>query len=62
MRTFRALVLVLLISTCAYADGNIPNDKDGNIPNDRIGEIHNPKADTATNILISLIQSMLPLL
>ena len=72
MRALRALLLVLALSVCVYADGNIPNDKGGIIPNDRIGVMPTDKTgdmpcgkagttDLSTEIALYLLQSVLPL-
>lgn len=57
MKALRALLLVLALSVCAFADGNIPCDRDGNIsidrtgimPNGRAGEMPNDKAGEIPN-------------
>jgi hypothetical protein len=62
MRAFRALLLVLAISTCAYA-GNIPYGRDGNIPYGKAGEIPNPKAGTTdlrAEIALYLLSALTP--
>jgi hypothetical protein len=64
MKTFRALMLILALSVCTYADGVIPYDRNGNIPNGKTGVIPNGKTatpDVVTTITWQLLQSMLPL-
>ena len=64
MKCIRALLLVLALSVCAYADGNPPNDKSGIMPNGRVGEMPNDKAaatDPLQEIALQLLQSVLPL-
>ncbi|HEY0545424.1 MAG TPA: hypothetical protein VGC91_08625 [Pyrinomonadaceae bacterium] len=64
MKTIRALMLVLALSVCAYADGNMPNEKTGNMPNERAGIMPNEKTsavDPVTDIALQLLQSVLPL-
>lgn len=66
MKTFRALILVLVVSAFTYA-GEMPNKTgnsgiDGEMPNvtEKAGEMPNI-ADPITEIEISLIQSVLSL-
>jgi hypothetical protein len=64
MKVLRALLLMLALSVCAYADGNIPYGRDGNIPYGKAGEMPCGKAgttDLSTEIAVYLLQSVLPL-
>jgi hypothetical protein len=60
MKAIRALMLVLALSVCAYADG----EKTGVMPNDRTGVMPNEKTtpvDPVTEIALQVLQSVLPL-
>lgn len=72
MKAFRALLLVLALSASAFAGnmpfdrtGDMPNDKNGNMPCGREGDMPNGKIaapDATTDVILTLLQSVLPLL
>ena len=64
MKAFRALLLVLALSASTFA-GNMPFGKDGNMPCGNDGNMPNGKvaaSDAATDVILTLLQSVLPLI
>lgn len=64
MKAIRALLLVLAISVCAYAEGVMPTDKTGVMPTDKTGEMDNGKisaVEPVTATVLQLVQSLLSL-
>ena len=70
MKAFRALLLVLTLSACTCADGNMPFGRDGNMPFgkegntpvEKTGDMPFGKASLSTEIALQLLRSVLPLL
>jgi hypothetical protein len=70
MKALRASILVLALSICAYADGNMPTGIAGNMPtgvaqnmeNDSDGNMPTGVADPITGITITVLQSVLSLI
>ncbi|MBV9957274.1 MAG: hypothetical protein JO360_02595 [Acidobacteria bacterium] len=64
MKAFRALLLVLVLSVCAFA-GDMPCGRDGDMPNGKDGDIPNGKVavpDATADVILTVLQSVLPLL
>ena len=72
MKALRALILVLALSVCVYADGNMPNgititppppSASGNMPNGIDGDMGSGTSTTTepaiTEAVLSLLQSVL---
>jgi hypothetical protein len=76
MKAFRALMLVLALCACAYADGNsgympngrsgeMPCGRDGDMPFGKDGYMPNGKtaaSDATADVILTLLQNVLPLL
>lgn len=64
MKALRTLMLVLALSVCTYADGNMPNGRTGDMPFGKAGVMPNDKSsaiDPVTEIALQFLQSLLPL-
>ncbi len=64
MKAIRALMLVLVLSVCAYADGNMETDRSGNMETDKTGNMQAAKTsaiDPVMETALQLLQSLLPL-
>jgi hypothetical protein len=56
MKALRALMLVLVLSVCTYADGNMDNGRTGNMDNGKT-----TITDSVAVTALQLLQSVLPL-
>ena len=68
MKALRASILVLALSVCAYAGnmdngvtGSPANDVAGNMDNGVAGNMDNGLTDSATEIALNLLQSVMSL-